>query len=75
MIRDVRAGDRLFAFDARRGCEVPVTVTDPVFHDPQNARRDGDPPDVRLEPVRGTARGARWRGSAAGSPRRALAGR
>ncbi|WP_218061658.1 2Fe-2S iron-sulfur cluster-binding protein [Planobispora rosea] len=53
MARDVREGDRLVAFDARRGREVPVTVTAPVFHDPDNTRRDGLPPDVRLEPVKG----------------------
>jgi Glycine cleavage system T protein (aminomethyltransferase) len=34
-------GDRLLAWS--RGRAVPVTVVEPVFYDPENARRDGDP--------------------------------
>ncbi|MBG0828878.1 (2Fe-2S)-binding protein [Planomonospora sp. ID67723] len=42
MAAGVAIGDRLVAFDGRR---IPVTVVSPVFHDPENARRDGDPQD------------------------------
>lgn len=41
MVRDVSAGDRVTAVGG--GGAVPMTVVEPVFYDPGNARRDGDP--------------------------------
>ncbi|MFI9555250.1 2Fe-2S iron-sulfur cluster-binding protein [Nonomuraea endophytica] len=41
MARDVALGDRLEAVSGGR--TVPVTVVEPVFYDPGNTRRDGDP--------------------------------
>ncbi|MEU0567089.1 2Fe-2S iron-sulfur cluster-binding protein [Nonomuraea sp. NPDC005983] len=41
MVRDVASGDRLIAVSGAGA--VQVTVVEPVFHDPDNARRDGDP--------------------------------
>ncbi|MFI6498456.1 2Fe-2S iron-sulfur cluster-binding protein [Nonomuraea typhae] len=52
MARDVTAGDRLEAFSGGRS--VPVEVVEPVFYDPENLRRDGDP-------VERTGRVGEWR--------------
>ncbi|MEU8144740.1 2Fe-2S iron-sulfur cluster-binding protein [Nonomuraea sp. NPDC048901] len=41
MVRDVAVGDRLSAVSGEAA--VPVTVVEPVFYDPGNTRRDGDP--------------------------------
>jgi len=36
-----RHGDTVYAFDARLAEPIAATVTDPVFYDPEGARRDG----------------------------------
>ncbi|MFC5825474.1 2Fe-2S iron-sulfur cluster-binding protein [Nonomuraea insulae] len=41
LVKDVEPGDRLTAVSG--GPAQPVTVVEPVFYDPENARRDGDP--------------------------------
>lgn len=41
LVKDVEPGDRLTAVSG--GLAQPVTVVEPVFYDPENARRDGDP--------------------------------
>ncbi|WP_336204809.1 2Fe-2S iron-sulfur cluster-binding protein [Nonomuraea sp. LPB2021202275-12-8] len=41
MARDVAPGDRLTAVSGT--ATVAVTVVEPVFYDPENARRDGEP--------------------------------
>ncbi|MEV0382274.1 2Fe-2S iron-sulfur cluster-binding protein [Nonomuraea sp. NPDC050643] len=41
LARNVAPGDRLTAVAG--GAAHPVTVVEPVFHDPENARRDGEP--------------------------------
>ncbi|GGO66143.1 2Fe-2S iron-sulfur cluster-binding protein [Nonomuraea cavernae] len=45
MVRDVTTGDRLTAVSGQAA--VPVTVVEPVFYDPENTRRDGDPSVAR----------------------------
>ncbi|GIH92073.1 2Fe-2S iron-sulfur cluster-binding protein [Planobispora siamensis] len=57
MVRDAEAGDRLVAFDGR---EIPVTVVDPVFHDPGNTRRDGIPDAVRPLPAAADPEVTQW---------------
>ncbi|SEL68498.1 2Fe-2S iron-sulfur cluster-binding protein [Nonomuraea pusilla] len=49
MARDVRPGDRLTAFSG--GAAHPVTVVAPVFYDPDNARRDGEPLAAPVAPL------------------------
>ncbi|MEV0591040.1 2Fe-2S iron-sulfur cluster-binding protein [Nonomuraea cavernae] len=49
MVRDVTTGDRLTAVSGEAA--VPVTVVEPVFHDPENTRRDGDPDPTTLPDV------------------------
>ncbi|MEV0586005.1 2Fe-2S iron-sulfur cluster-binding protein [Nonomuraea sp. NPDC050310] len=41
LVREAAEGERLVAVDGAR--RVPVTVVSPVFYDPDNLRRDGDP--------------------------------
>ncbi|HLU71237.1 MAG TPA: glycine cleavage T C-terminal barrel domain-containing protein, partial [Nonomuraea sp.] len=57
LARDVRPGDRLTAISGDTA--IPVRVVSPVFYDPDNLRRDGDPADgaaVRVPPgIRGRA--------------------
>ncbi|MEV5495236.1 2Fe-2S iron-sulfur cluster-binding protein [Nonomuraea fuscirosea] len=51
LARGVGPGDRLTAVSG--GVAQPVTVVEPVFYDPDNARRDGEPlPDGRPARVR-----------------------
>ncbi|MEV0232396.1 2Fe-2S iron-sulfur cluster-binding protein [Nonomuraea sp. NPDC050786] len=65
MAGNVEAGDRLTAVagEVAHG----VTVVEPVFYDPGNARRDGDPLTGRPDPYRGECRSE--------SPAAAFAGR
>ncbi|NUT42290.1 MAG: FAD-dependent oxidoreductase [Thermoactinospora sp.] len=72
MARGVSEGERLVAHDGGR--EIPVTVVAPVFYDPGNLRRDGDPFVLHevtpFEPVRRSPAGAfAGRFEAAGSER------
>ncbi|KAB8195725.1 FAD-dependent oxidoreductase [Nonomuraea phyllanthi] len=62
---NVEAGDRLTAVSG--GSSHGVTVVAPVFYDPENARRDGEPLAFRPEPHRGECRSE--------SPAAAFAGR
>jgi sarcosine oxidase subunit alpha len=48
LARDVREGDLLTAVSG--GTEIPVRVVAPVFHDPDNRRRDGDPAPTTAPP-------------------------
>ncbi|GAA0928966.1 2Fe-2S iron-sulfur cluster-binding protein [Nonomuraea longicatena] len=45
MVREAAVGDRLVAVSGGR--TVPVEVVEPVFYDPGDTRRDGDPGDHR----------------------------
>ncbi|GIH98614.1 2Fe-2S iron-sulfur cluster-binding protein [Planobispora takensis] len=73
MVRDAGPGDRLIAFDGR---EIPVTVVDPVFHDPGNTRRDGIPGEARPLPAAADPAVTEWwRPERAVSPLAAFAGR
>jgi sarcosine oxidase, subunit alpha len=54
MVREAAVGDRLVAVSGGRS--VPVEVVEPVFYDPDNTRRDGDPGAVDLGAVVGRAR-------------------
>ncbi|MFC4115736.1 2Fe-2S iron-sulfur cluster-binding protein [Nonomuraea zeae] len=54
LAKDVVPGDRLTAVAG--GARHAVTVVDPVFYDPDNARRDGEPLTAVPEPYRGDCR-------------------
>ncbi|MEV0353393.1 2Fe-2S iron-sulfur cluster-binding protein [Nonomuraea sp. NPDC050680] len=69
MVRGVAVGDRLSAVSGEAA--VPVTVVEPVFYDPGNTRRDGDP-DVRA--VAGLVEGCRESPAAAFTERFEAAG-
>ncbi|MET8865364.1 2Fe-2S iron-sulfur cluster-binding protein [Nonomuraea sp. NPDC004580] len=52
LAREAAPGDRLTAVSG--GAAVPVTVVEPVFYDPGNARRDGEPlPAGTVAPLTG----------------------
>lgn len=51
MARDVAPGDRLTAVSG--ASTVAVTVVEPVFYDPENTRRDGDPASLDGDPAEG----------------------
>ncbi|MEV6156674.1 2Fe-2S iron-sulfur cluster-binding protein [Nonomuraea sp. NPDC052129] len=60
MVHGVAVGDRLSAVSGEAA--VPVTVVEPVFYDPDNTRRDGDP---AARPVAGRVEGCRKESPAA----------
>ncbi|MEV5324931.1 2Fe-2S iron-sulfur cluster-binding protein [Nonomuraea sp. NPDC052634] len=52
LAKEAAPGDRLTAVSG--GAALPVTVVEPVFYDPDNARRDGEPlPPGEIAPLTG----------------------